>query len=92
MIGRTLKFEYGFAKFSLKELPSDFSDVKLNLAGQYDKTFYVKPERVLKIHATSEMIENIKMQIKTDPFYFLPIEQGDVVGEVEYFLNGKSIG
>ena len=85
-------FEYGFSKFSLKELPSDFSDVKLNLAGQYDKTFYVKPERVLKIHATSEMIENIKMQVKTDPFYFLPIEQGDVVGEVEYFLNGKSIG
>lgn len=85
-------FEYGFSKFSLKELPSDFSYVKLNVAGQYDKKFCVKPEKILKIHATSEMIDTIKIQIKTDPFYFLPIEQGDIVGEVEYFLNDKSIG
>lgn len=85
-------FEYGFSKYSLKELPSDFSDIKLNIAGQYDKIFHVKPEKILKIHATSEMIDNVKMQIKTDPFYFSPIEQGDVVGEVEYFFNDKSIG
>lgn len=85
-------FEYGFSKFSLKELPSDFSDVKLNMAGQYDKAFYVKPEKILKVHASLEMMSNIKMQIKTDPFYFSPIEQGDIVGEVEYFLNDKSIG
>ncbi len=85
-------FEYGFSKFSLKELPSDFSDVKLNVAGQYDKIFYVKPEKTLKIHASVEMMNNINMQIKTDPFYFLPIEQGDIVGEVEYFLNDKLIG
>lgn len=85
-------FEYGFAKYSLKELPSDFSDVKLNIAAQHDKTFSVRLEEILKIHATSEMIDNVKVQIKTDPFYFLPIEQGSVVGEVEYFLNDKLIG
>lgn len=85
-------FEYGFSKYSLKELPSDFSDIKLSIAEQYDKIFGVKPEKILKIHATSEMINNVKVQIKTDPFYFLPLEQGDIVGEVEYFLNEKLIG
>ncbi len=85
-------FEYGFSKYSLKELPSDFSDIKLNIAGEYDKIFGVKPEKILKIHATSEMLANVKLKIKTDPFYFLPLEQGDIVGEVEYFVNDKLIG
>lgn len=84
--------EYGFSKFSLKELPSDFSEVKLNIAGQNDQEFGVWPEAVLQIAATSEMMERVKVKIKTDPFYFYPVNQGDKVGEAEYFIDEKLIG
>ena len=84
--------EYGFSKFSLKELPSDFSEVKLNIAGQNDQEFGVWPEAALKIAATSEMMERVKVKIKTDPFYFCPVNQGDKVGEAEYFIDEKLIG
>ena len=84
--------EYGFSKFSLKELPNDFSEVKLNIAGQNDQEFGVLPQAIIKITATSEMIERVKIKIKTDPLYFCPINQGDKVGEVEYFIDEKLVG
>ena len=85
-------FEYGFAKFSMKELPSDFSSIKLNVAGQHDQEFGVRAETVLKIAATSEMMDRVKINIKTDPFYFCPINKGDKVGEAEYFIDEKLVG
>ena len=84
--------EYGFSKFSLKELPIDFSEVKLNIAGQNDQEFGVWPEAALQIAATSEMMDRVKIKIKTDPLYFCPINQGDKVGEAEYFIDEKLVG
>ena len=84
--------EYGFSKFSLKELPSDFSEVKLNIAGQIDQEFGVWPEATLQIPATSEMMDRVKVKIKTDPLYFCPVNRGDKVGEAEYFIDEKLVG
>lgn len=38
-----------------------------------------------------EQIKNIKKQVVLAPFYYSPLKQGQVVGEVRYLLNGKLI-
>lgn len=80
---------YGFSKFKEYELPHDFTEVKPVILDDDEHEVSVKIEKPVKEHLTNSMKKRLKTKVKVSKLNFPPIESGEKIGEVDYYLDDK---
>lgn len=80
--------DYGFSKVQAVELNSEAPGTIPVVGGVSDE---VTPmiQVVPKATVSAEDAAKIEMKIVSQPFLYAPIQQGDYIGEVRYYLNGE---
>lgn len=80
--------DYGFSKVQAVELNSEAPGTIPVVGGVSDE---VTPmiQAVPKATVSAEDAAKIEMKIVSQPFLYAPIQQGDYIGEVRYYLNGE---
>lgn len=80
--------DYGFSQVQAVELSSEVPGTIPVVGGVADEVapmIQVAP----KATVSSEDASKIEMKIVSQPFLYAPIQQGDYIGEVRYYLNGE---
>ena len=80
--------DYGFSQVQAVELNSEVPGTIPVVGGVSDE---VTPmiQVVPKATVSAEDAAKIEMKIVSQPFLYAPIQQGDYIGEVRYYLNGE---
>jgi len=68
-------------------LPSEFS---MNLAGSSEEFLPIVPQSEIEFFTADKTFTNFTYKIKTSPFAYAPIKEGETVGEIEIIYNGKT--
>ncbi len=84
-------YDYGYSKVKECSLDSNISDVKFNVVGSNDDTIYAKLEREPVASLFEGDIETVTRKIIVNSFYYAPVIEEEVLGRVEYYLDGKLI-
>ena len=82
--------DYGFSQVQAVELSGQVPGripVVGGVANEVEPVVQVVP----KASITAEDAAKIQMKIVSQPFLYAPVQQGDCIGEVRYYLNGECI-
>lgn len=82
--------DYGFSQVQAVELSGQVPGripVVGGVAHEVEPVVQVAP----KASVTAEDAAKIQMKIVSQPFLYAPVQQGDCIGEVRYYLNGECI-
>lgn len=83
--------DYGFSYYTDMPLNGDLSNIRLKLTGGTAPDVEVEcaqePKAAIKGGASGE----VERRIFINPFEYTPIEKGRVVGNIQYFWNGKMV-
>lgn len=85
-------FDYGFTKVKKVSLPVEVKDISLPVIGGKVKNIGVTAGIAPSFALTQKQIDSVQTTVKTDPFYYAPIETGQKIGELVYTLDGKNMG
>jgi D-alanyl-D-alanine carboxypeptidase (penicillin-binding protein 5/6) len=84
----TALLDYGFSQVSLREIPVDVSDVTLRIVGGEQKSIGVKTAAPVSAPLTPEQEGRLERRVLLPAFAYAPVEQGELVGSVQYLLDG----
>lgn len=87
----TKMFDYGFANSKPIEIPVDVSDLKGKVVGGVKKDFNVRLSSPIMACIDQNMLSKTQQKVLLRPFYYSPIEQNVVVGQVEILLDNEVI-
>lgn len=83
-------FDYGFSVTQMYQPKTDLSKIQLNVVGGTEQTMSVTTT-LPEFAVTANGQEEIEEIVQTDPFYYAPIQQGDIVGNISYQRKGETI-
>lgn len=84
-------FDYGFSVTQNYSQKTDLSQLRLDVVGGEETTVGVTMEATSQFAVTPNSQQQIEEIIKTDPFYYAPVKEGDVLGSICYKLNGQLV-
>lgn len=87
----TLLFDYGFSSVKQVMLTPDLTGVSLGIVGANQNTISVAAPEDISASLTEEEKSRIIQKILLPQFVYAPVAEGDVVGAVEYLLDGKKV-
>lgn len=84
-------FDYGFANLPKTEIVPNIESLSANIVGGEKNAISVKAHT--KMFAPLEQAELSKLtaEIYLDRFYYAPIIEGDIIGEIKYYLDGNEV-
>ena len=88
----TKLLDYGFSVATAIELPTDFGELTVSLVGAEQEQLVVSLLQPVTAVVTEDELSRVESKLLLHPFYYAPIGEGDVVGTVNYFLDGQQIG
>ena len=80
--------DYGFSQVQPMELSGEITG-KIPVVGGVSDQVTPMIQVVPKASVTSEDAAKIEMKIVSQPFLYAPVQEGDYIGEVRYYLNGE---
>lgn len=84
-------FDYGFSVTQNYLPKTDLSQISIDVVGGEETTVGVTMKGIPQFAVTPNSQQQIEEIIKTDPFYYAPIKEGDVLGSICYKLNGQIV-
>ena len=84
-------YDYGFSNLKQIPLTVDVSDILLNVVGAQQNTISLSAAKEVSANLTEEEKSKVTHRILLPQFVYAPVKQGDVVGCVEYLLDGKKV-
>ncbi len=84
-------YEYGFEHFTCESYNDSEFFAKVPCVGSEKSTVSVACEKDTQIVLSSEEPDKIKRRVYIDSFLYAPIQKNDVVGTIEYSVDGKTV-
>lgn len=84
-------FDYGFSVTQNYQPKTDVSQLKLNVVGSTESQIGVTAPSLPDFAVTADGQNEIEEVVQTDPFYYAPVREGDLVGQICYRRNGQPI-
>lgn len=88
----TAMFNYGFGQVKSLACPVQYEDIELKLVGAKQDTVGVVPLAEPTVTVEEADLGRITQKVLVAPFYYAPLKAGDVVGEIELYLDGQKVG
>ena len=88
----TTLFNYGFGQVKSIACPVEYEDIQLKLVGAKRDTIGVVPLMEPVVTVEEADLGKITQKVLIAPFYYAPLKAGDVVGEIELYLDGQKVG
>lgn len=82
-------YDYGFSQVSNYEYEID--DISANLVGGYEDKIHLYCESNPIICTSEFNDEFLKYEVKTSPFIYAPVMDGEQCGEITIFFKGKEV-
>ncbi len=87
----TTMLNYGFQTVSLNRLSVSCDDIRLAVVGGQSDSISVKPLCDTLLPLNQSELSAVTQTITADPFYYAPIQAGDVVGNITFYLDRQKI-
>lgn len=84
-------YDYGFGSNQLIDLDFNINGLELNVTGGVEDYVGAKLSESPKAYIDESQKSKVKHRVFVKPFYYAPINEGDVLGEVEFSLNDDVI-
>lgn len=89
----TQMYNYGFNYIKPISINVDVNDLTVQVVGGESETLNVAPlESSVNVFVEQQDISNLKQKIILEPFYYSPIMENDVIGEIQYLLDDNLVG
>lgn len=82
-------YEYGFSKLSCVECDDSDFYLEIPCAGGNDDMISVTGTKGKNVVVPSDKKEGVEKTVYADNFLYAPVKDGDVVGRIEYTLDGR---
>lgn len=83
--------DYGFAQLRPTSLMPDLSRIRLRIVGGNRDALPVKALEDGTAWVTEEQKAQLEQVVLLEPFYYAPIREGEVVGQVVYYYEGFEV-
>ena len=83
--------DYGFAKMQALDLEEN-EDIKVPVTGGDCDSLSLTVKKPLRVVIERFQKDSITKTVNVPQFVYVPVQEGQVVGKIEYSLNGKVIG
>ena len=83
-------FDAGFAALSKRTL-QDTESYSIKVTGGVKKEVQAKTMSTESLALTDEELARLEKVVSVEPFIYAPVEQGSIVGEVQYWLDGLKV-
>ena len=84
-------FDYGFEQYAVYA-PDTSRDIRVDVVGGVGDEAAVYTALTTDMVVPRDRLGDIEARIFLSPFLYAPVGRGDIVGEISYTLDGKSIG
>lgn len=84
-------FDYGFEHYAVYA-PDNSRDIRVDVVGGVGDEAAVYTALTTDMVVPRDRLGDIEARIFLSPFLYAPVGRGDIVGEISYTLDGKSIG
>ncbi len=84
-------YNYGFSKLqAVTDVDKDYS-LKVNIVGGTKNKVTVKPVKAVEYIKETENNSTLTKKVIIDSFLYAPLEKGEVVGTVKYYIGDKQL-
>lgn len=87
----TKMFDYGFTVIKNYDLTVPNEPSKINLVGGYTDTLTVTAAEQPKASLIADDLNKVTSKVVLKKFIYAPVHNGDIVGEIKYYLDNKEI-
>lgn len=84
-------FDYGFSHIEKTTLVSDTTMLLANVVGGEEDSVAILPHTNVTAPINEQEVSLLTQQVYLNRFYYAPVKQGDVLGEIHYFLDGNRV-
>lgn len=85
-------YEYGFSQLALYRSPDSSFCADVPLAGGESESIMVMGDSDFSLVTAEEDKDKIVRKVYLDSFLYAPVNEDDIVGKIEYFIDGESVG
>lgn len=84
-------FDYGFNNIEKTPIEAKIDQLSINVVGGVKKYASVKAHTKVTAPITQADVSKLTQKVYIDPFFYAPVKQGDVVGEIQHILNNSVV-
>ncbi len=84
-------FDYGFENVKKTKIDVSVDGISINIVGGVNKKSSVKTHIETTAPINSDEVKLLTKQVYINKFYYAPIREGDIVGEIKHYLNGNEV-